>query len=81
MLQQHLQTVDSSEVEAAGTRSGTGVLGCHTTLAATRLDEIGLPSRPIQTTTSNTAFEFETDDEFFSFRARGRERASAQPNR
>lgn len=80
MLQLRLPTIDRSELEAHGTRSGTDGLGSHTTFAVTRLDGFGLPSRPNQTTTLNRAIEFKNDDEFSSFRARGRERASAQRN-
>lgn len=81
MLQLRPPAADRSEVGAPGTRSGTGLMGCHTTLAVTRLDGFGLLSRADHSTTVNTAIEFKNDDESSSFRARGRERASAQRNR
>jgi hypothetical protein len=80
MLQQHRPWIGRSELDARSTRSGTGGLGGHTTFAAMRLDGSGLPSEPIQRTIVKRPIQFKSDDEFFSFRARGRERASAQRN-
>ena len=78
MLQQHPRSIGRIEIGLAGARSGTSGVGCHTTFVATSSGSMCL-GPPL--TTPSSARQFTETGDFLFFRARGRDRASDQPNR
>ena len=81
VLQQHLPTISHVEQNLAGTRSGTALSCCHTTVAAARLDGICRRLQSHLSTTAEPPIEFKSYGDVLSIRARGRDPASDQPNR